>query len=214
MRKLFLAGAALGMLGSSLLAAEGPSAQEILERARLNQMSQQQELKAQIRTGATKIPLRITLDGPEIRYEFSDPKQIIVVKMGEKGSRVEEITENGASKVSSNRFDSAVRGSDFTYEDLSLGFLYWKNAKFLPDEAITVIPCYRLELRPNTDSQYSIVRAWISKKDGALVKAECYGPKGTLSAKIQAVGTKTIKIYRMKDGASRNADPTYLKLLD
>ena len=50
-RKLFLAGAILGLLGSSLLAAEGPTAQEILEQARLNQMAQHQEIKAQIRTG-------------------------------------------------------------------------------------------------------------------------------------------------------------------
>ena len=89
-------GVLLLILASSPLVWAGPTATEILERARLTQGSQHRVLLGQLRTGSTVIPFRLVLNGPEIRYEFSNPKQILVVKMGEQGSRLEEITKEGA----------------------------------------------------------------------------------------------------------------------
>ncbi len=220
------------LLGSGLLflpvisssAAEKPTAPEILKGARFNQSSQHRVLRGQLRTGGEKIPFRLVLNGPEIRYEFSDPSQILVLKMGEQSSRFEEVTKEGSEQVKTGRFDDFVRNSDVTYEDLALRFLYWKDAKIIGDDTIAGISYYKLELHPDgSPSQYGTVRAWIGKRSGALAQAESYGRNGILAAKFTVTSIrplsdgayifKQMRIERMSGGKAKDSTPTYLEIM-
>lgn len=205
-------------LPPSLRADPAPSAAQILEKARLTEGSQHHVLRAQLRTGPTVIPFRLVLNGPEIRYEFSNPKQILVLKLGQEGARLEEITKEGAERVAFSRFDDRVRNSDITYEDLTLQFLYWKNATIKEQSGST----YVLDLHPGgVPSQYGTVRAWI--RNGALEKAECYTRKGLPLAKFKVTGVtaplsdgtrffSSMRIERMVDGKSKDESPSYLEI--
>jgi hypothetical protein len=198
------------------------TAAEILERAAMTQSSQHRVLDAVLRTDDQKIPFRLVLNGPEIRYEFSNPEQVFVVKLGPK-ARIQEVTPDKASRIPAAKYDAAVRNSDVTYEDLALRFLYWKDAKLVSEEGLAAGRSYKLEMHPgDIPSQYGTVRAWINEKSGGLDKAECYNRKGQLVARFSvrsirklSDGTwifKSMRIERMDDGKSRDSEPTYLEI--
>lgn len=218
---LFLGAALMGIAGPAQ-AAEVTAA-EILERAAMVQSSQHRVLNAVLRNDDQKFPLRLVLNGSEIRYEFNDPGQVFVVKLGPK-SRIDEVTGEGHSRIPTANYDARVRDTDVTFEDLALRFLYWKNAKFLEDERVGIVACHKLELHPGAiPSQYGTVLAWIIKDAGALKKAECYDRKGKLAARFETLSFKTLpsdgarifgsmRIERMENGKSKDVAPTYLDI--
>lgn len=214
---------AVSLLCASVTArAEDPSAAEILERAVMNQSSQHRVLNAVLvkPEEGTKIPFRLVLNGPEFRYEFSNPEQVFVVKLGDK-SRIQEVTSEGTSRIPVAKYDARVLNTDITFEDLALRFLYWKDAKIMGEEGLGDFRCYKLELHPGAiPSQYWTVRAWVNKSSGALVKAECYDRNAVLVARFSARGVqslhdgtwifKTMRIERMQNGKKSDPSPTEL----
>lgn len=50
-----------------------PTAQELLQGVRLNQGAQHRVLRGQLRYEGKESPLRLVLNGNEIRYEFTKP---------------------------------------------------------------------------------------------------------------------------------------------
>src|SRR3954468_6365705 len=119
-----------------------PSAQEILRAVRLSQASQQQTLKGQLRSGPTKLPFRMVVSGPQVRYEFTAPAESIVVQLGDKESRLSEVTKDGNVRVTGRQFADSVRGTDISYEDLSLRFLYWQKATVEKEDSILMRKCW------------------------------------------------------------------------
>ncbi len=145
-------------------AASPPSAKEILESVRLQQAKQELELQGQLREGPVVIPFRLTQTGPVIRYSFSKPDEALQLRLGDNDSRLEEISGDRLEKIAPAQFDHKVRNTAVTYEDLSLRFLYWPNAKVIGDDTIQMVDCWRLELRaPPHQSQYATVRLWESR---------------------------------------------------
>src|SRR5271154_2205527 len=80
--------------------AADPSAQDILKSARLNESGQHRVLDGHLRHGAQIVPFRLVFDGDLIRYDFSNPPEALVLRLGERGSRLEEVTKSGAERVS------------------------------------------------------------------------------------------------------------------
>ena len=68
-----------------------------------------------------------------------------------------------AEKVSPRRFDERVRDTDISYEDLSMGFLYWPNAKVDGEQTMLLRKCWIVQVEPpnGSDSQYSRVMLWV-----------------------------------------------------
>src|ERR1700692_3378782 len=98
------------------LAEPAPSANEILDSVRLLESRQQIDLEGQLRENEIVIPFRLTQDGPSIRYAFTNPTEVLQLRLGEHGSRLDVVTENGQEKVEALR--QKIRGTGITYEDL------------------------------------------------------------------------------------------------
>src|SRR2546425_9944074 len=179
------------VLLAALLAAlpafgQQPSAQDILREARLNQSGQHRVLRGRLRHGSDTLPFGLVMEGNEIRYEFSNPDQTLRLRLGEKGSRLEEITRKGAERVTAARFDQLVRNTDISYEDLTLHFLYWPDGEVLGEDTQLTRRCWKLRLRPATrkDSQYGLIDLWVEQQSGALLEADAYGWDGKLAERF------------------------------
>jgi len=204
-------------------AEEDADPQFILKQVRLAQSKQNSTLTGAIRTGGKSLPFRLVSGSGTIRYEFTDPAQVIQLRMGEKEPRLEEITGGKTEKVSPKRFDDRVRDTDISYEDLSMGFLYWPNATVRGEQTMLLQKCWIIRVEPgaNTNSQYGKVDLWISKKNGALMQAEAFDSAGKLSRKFKVIsgqpigdGLWMLKEMRIESMQGRSADktPTYLDI--
>ncbi len=197
--------------------------QAILKTVRLAQAAQNSTLTGAIRTGSKSLPFRLVSKSGTIRYEFTDPVQVIQLRLGEKDVRLEEITAGKTEKVSPRRFDDRVRNTDISYEDLSLGFLYWPTATIRGEQTMLLQKCWIIRVEPGSrgDSQYRKVDLWISKKNGALMQAEAFDSADKLSRRFKVIsgqpvgdGLWMLKEMRIESMQGRSSDrtPTYLDI--
>src|SRR5262249_49153819 len=125
-------------------------------------------------------------------------------------------------KVKPAQFDRKIRGTDLTYEDLSLKFLYWPNSQLLGTENIRSRNCWKLELLPSAkDSQYSRVLLWVDKASGALMRLEGYDSTGQLAKRFEVVSAqkiedrwflKQMRIETLQPGTKHVLSRTYLEI--
>ncbi len=211
------------MFCPSLTRAETPGAQQILEAVRLNQSGQHRELNGRLRNEDRVIPFRLVLNGGEIRYEFENPEQAIVLRLAEKSSQLLEETKSGTSRVSEARFDAPVRDTDITYEDLALRFLYWPKAKIDGEETVLTRRCWKLHLEPGTrgNSQYSVVILWVEKESGAFLRADGFDWDLKLTKRFEVRSVqksegvwilKQMRIQKIDPARKKDTSPTYLEI--
>ena len=212
------------LAGRPARAQDDADPQAILKTVRLAQASQNSTLTGAIRTGGKSLPFRLVSSSGTIRYEFTNPAQIIQLRMSDKEARLEEINGSGkAEKVSPRRFDERVRDTDISYEDLSLGFLYWPNATIHGEQTMLLQKCWIIRVEPGSrkDSQYGKVDLWISKKNGALMQAEAFDPAGKLSRRFKVISGQSLGdgLWMLKEmriesmqGRSSDPNPTYLDI--
>jgi hypothetical protein len=206
---------------SSICAAPAPSAKEILDSVRMLEARQQLDLRGQLRENEIVIPFRLIQNGPIIRYAFSNPEEVLQLRLGENGSRLDLVTDTGAEKFA-RKLDLKVRGTGVTYEDLALKFLYWPNARVLGDETVRTRSCWKLQLQPpSRDSQYSNVFLWIDKTSGALMRMEGYDWNGQLAKRFEVVSAqkidnrwflKQMRVEELQPGTSKVQSRTYLEI--
>lgn len=199
-----------------------PSARDILDSVRMRQTHQQIDLQGQLRQNDVLVPFRLTQTGPVVRYSFSNPDQALQLQLGEEDSRLEEISREGIEKIAPAQFDHKVRGTDVTYEDLSLKFLYWPDAELLGSDTIRTRPCWKLQLRsPNRQSQYGTVRLWVDKSGGALMRLEGYDANGQLAKRFEVISAqkienrwflKQMRIEQFQPGTRHVQSRTYLEI--
>lgn len=213
----------LVLVFSSVLARADPDAESILRSARVNPLGQPIVLDAQLRAGGVKVPFQIAVRDGKIAYLFSDPAQEILLGFGDEASTLEERKDGKTRAVSPARFDDSVRGGLLTYEDLALRFLYWKNPKLLGEEKVGPSTAYKIEIpAPPTATEYGVVRVWVDKEQGALVKIEGYDRQGRLS-KVFSVNSvqkidgqwmlKQMRVERIDPGTRKTTLRTYLEIL-
>src|SRR6266513_1917113 len=81
-------------IAATILAAP-PSAKEILDSVRMLEARQQIDLDGQLRENETVIPFHLTQAGSLIRYSFTDPDEVLQLRLGENGSRLDLVTDDG-----------------------------------------------------------------------------------------------------------------------
>lgn len=200
-----------------------PDAREILQTVRVAQASQHRVLRGRLRTGGATSAFRLVIDGPRIRYEFSEPKQIIQLRLMDRDTRLEEIVSGETERVTPARFDEMVRGSDISYEDLAMKFLYWPNPTVEGTQTMLLRKCWRIRTEPpaKTESQYGRVVLWIDQESGALMQAEAFDERGKFARRFKVIsgqkvgGTWMLKSMRIEAPATSrrpDATPTYLEI--
>jgi outer membrane lipoprotein-sorting protein len=207
------------LLACAVRGDETPDAKEILKSVRLAQTAENRTLTGVLRTEAKKVPFRLTMKDNAVRWEFTDPPQTLVLRLGESSSQLEEITADGKRKVTAARLDDRVRGSDITYADLAMNFLYWQNATVEGEQTIALTKCWQVLCLPppKSDSPYSKVRVWIGKENGALCKTEMFNREDKLarsflvmSAQKTEDGLWLLKSMRILATGARS--PSYLEI--
>ena len=215
--------AALALFVGPLHAEDAPDPHTILKTVRVAQSEQNRALNGAIRNGGKSLPFRLVCAGNVIRYEFSNPSQVLQVRLGENNARLEEIVDGKTAKVSQRRFVDTVRDTDISYEDLSLCFLYWPNATVQGEQTMLLQKCWIVRVQPGSqgDTQYSKVDLWISKKTGALMQAEAFDAAGKLSRRFKVMsgqslggGLWILKEMRIESfgGGAKDRNPTFLDI--
>jgi hypothetical protein len=217
----FLAASTLQLFIASTIHAEpAPSAKEILESVRMRQTQQQIDLNGQLRQDALVVPFHLIQSGPVVRYIFSDPDESLQLQLGENDSRLDELSSDGVQKVA--QFDHKIRGTDVTYEDLALKFIYWPDIDLQGTETVRTRKCWKLRLHaPSRQSQYSSVLLWIDKASGALMRMEGYDWGGELAKRFEVVSAqkidnrwflKQMRIEALQPGTNKVQSRTYLEI--
>lgn len=94
-----------------------------------------------------------------------------------------------------------IQDSDITWADLTLSFLWWRNASIVGKETVKGYSCYIVDVVPpdsinvagtNTSAAlpYASVRLWIEKKNRVLLQAEGRASDGT---PIRTMWVKSVK---------------------
>jgi len=199
-----------------------PSAKEILDQVRLQQSGQQLDLQGQLRSDATVIPFRITQTGPVIRYTFANPPEVVQLRLGDNGSRLDLVNENSTKKFAASRLDDKIGGTGITYGDLALKFLYWPDAQVVGADTLRTRNCWKLRLTaPEKDSPYRSILLWVDKESGAIMRMEAYDSKGTLSKRFEVVSAqkidgrwflKQMRVEEMEPGSNKVKSRSYLEI--
>src|ERR1700730_10968904 len=212
---------ALGLVPHLSLAQQDANA--ILDQIRSAQAKISRTLSGRLRPeNADPIPFQLQLKGPEFDYQFTNPPETIRLQLTDTGSVLTDQKAAGQQVLSGSRLSDAVRGTDITYEDLSLRFIYWKNARFEGEQRVRTITCSIVLVQPSSrNSEYSSVRLWIAKDRGALMKAEGFNSQGKVVKRFEVISGqqiegktifKQIRIERLDPHNDNVISRTYLEL--
>lgn len=220
--RLLLASTVQLFIALTAAAEPPPSAQDILASVRMRQAQQQIDLQGQLRENEIVIPFRLTQDGPLIRYSFENPEEVLQLRLGEDGSRLDVVTDSGTEKIAASKLDQQIRGTGVSYEDLAFKFLYWKDGRVLGRQTVRARGCWKLQLNaPSRESQYSKVVLWVDRNGGALMRLEGYDWKGQLRKRFEVVSAqkidnrwflKQMRIEEFQPGTNKVQARTYLEI--
>jgi hypothetical protein len=206
----------------SIYGAPVPSANEILASVRMMEARQQIDLQGQLRENDIVIPFRLIQNGPLIRYSFTNPDEVLQLRLGQNSSRLDLITDTGTEKFAAEKLNQKIRGTSLTYEDLAFKFLYWQTARILGEENVRTRNCWKLQLRaPSRESQYSNVLLWIDKTSGALMRMEGYDWNTQVVKRFEVVSAqkidnrwflKQMRIEELQPGTNHAQSRTYLEI--
>jgi hypothetical protein len=177
----------------SIFGQPAPTAKDILASVRMIEAQQQIDLQGQLRENDIVVPFRLTQNGPLIRYSFTNPDEVLQLRLGEKSSRLDLVTGAGTEKFAASKLNQKIRGTSVTYEDLAFKFLYWQTGRVLGEENVRTRNCWKLQLRaPSRESQYSNILLWVDKTSGALMRMEGYDWNGQLVKRFEVVSAQKI----------------------
>jgi Outer membrane lipoprotein-sorting protein len=206
----------------SIYGAPVPSANEILASVRMIEARQQIDLQGQLRENDLVIPFRLIQNGPLIRYSFTNPDEVLQLRLGQNSSRLDLVTDTGTEKFAAEKLNQKIRGTSLTYEDLAFKFLYWQTARVLGEENVRTRNCWKLQLRaPSRESQYSNVLLWIDKASGALMRMEGYDWNAQVVKRFEVVSAqkidnrwflKQMRIEELQPGTNHAQSRTYLEI--
>ena len=202
-------------------AQEDPNA--ILDQIRFAQARISKPLTGRLRPeDGASIPLQLQLKGSEIDYQFSNPPETLKLQLTDSGSILSDEDAAGRQNLAGSKLQEPVRGTDISYEDLSLHFIYWKNAKLEGEQRVRAITCSIVDVQPpSRNTAYSTVRLWIAKDRGALIKAEGFDWQGKLVKRFEVISGqrveektifKQIRIERINASTGKVVSRTYLEL--
>ena len=195
----------------------------ILDQIRFAQAQISKPLTGRLRPeDGVSIPFELRLKGSEIDYQFSNPPETLNLQLTDSGSILTDDDAAGRQTLSGSKLQGAVRGTDITYEDLSLRFIYWRNAKLNGEQRVRAITCSIVDVQPpSRNTAYSTVRLWIAKDRGALIKAEGFDWQGKLVKRFEIISGqrveektifKQIRIERINADTGKVVSRTYLEL--
>ena len=216
--------ALLLLIGSGVTRLFSQDAEAILEAARMNPTTHSAALRAQIRGEESTLPLTIRLRNGVVRYEFTAPEQTISLKLSPTETQLSEQLGGTIQPVSPTHRHDQIRNSGITYQDLSLGFLYWPHPVIQGEETVKTRAAWKIDLQaPVSEPLYGVARVWIDKETGAILRIEAFDKKGLLLRRFEVIsgqqidGCWTLKQMRIESFSPGNSHDVlsrnYLEIL-
>jgi len=201
---------------------------DVLKMVRYSYTRINRSFKGQLRHDKKKIPYLLALRPQSITFRFGTPDQVIQLTT-DKGNLVLKESFGDKSKlevVKPEWYRSRIRGTDVTFDDISMRFLYWpnakiidKNAKYLRRNAWVV-----QVMNPSGLGEYGSVRVWVDKGSGSMLKMEGYEPiegRKIKEFKVQSVKkmgdiwmVDQMLIETLNPATGKRISRTYLDILD
>ncbi len=182
--------AAFFFFAAEIVHSASPDPQEVLRVARMASTSQEASVRGQLRMGAEVAPFTLKVSFGRLWFGFENPRRVFEVRLGEESSGV---YDDKGRPMSKGMQEPVVNGAGATVEDLSLGFLYWPDARLLGKEIVRTRPAWKIELRPGKgDSEFAVVRVWVDEDSGALLRVEGYDWQGKLLRRFEVVSGQRI----------------------
>jgi hypothetical protein len=178
---------------SSLLRAQDtaePTAEEIQRLVKLSYIRQKMTLKGQLRNDetGTEAPFELSMLENTIRFRFDNPVQIINLDLNDKGFVLREVVKGKNAPVPKARYAETIRGTDITYEDVSLRFLYWPKPVKLDKETVKHRTCWKLRLdNPDSSGAYGVAFIWVDSGSGSIMRMEGYDRQGKLIKRYEVI---------------------------
>ncbi len=182
----------------SPLSVLGQDAETILQSARMNPTTHTATLRARIRGENASIPMTIRLKDHIVRYEFENPSQTIYLTLSPTETQLSEEVNGKMKPVSPIHRHDFLRQTGITYQDLSLGFLYWPHPVIQGEETVKTRPSCKIDLQaPASEPLYGLARVWIDKESGAILRIEGYDKKGLLLRRFEVISGQQIDGFWM-----------------
>ena len=176
----------------SAASAQEPSAQQILEGARISATLTKLDdgLKGNLRKGNSNTPITLFLKGKDIQFQFAEnngPWRIFHTRIGDENFSLYEIINGKTVEFPPAKIVEPIAATDLTYEDLALRFFYWPNPKLEATEDVGGQPCYKLRVdKPKgAAGKYEVVYVWVHKKFGAFMRIRGHDKSGGLVKEFQ-----------------------------
>ncbi len=224
MKRLSLAAISAALLvGMSDPAQADAAAERILAGVRHGAALQKGKLTGHLRKDGRRTPLTLTMNGQVISFQFFTNNKWggFQMQLREGNAKLFNLVQGKAKPFPASQIGQAVLGSDVTYEDLSLRFLYWKDAKIEGADIIKTQKCHKIRLNnPGKDGRYKTVYIWVHQKFGALMQVAGYDAAGNLLKKfhvtdlmeVDKVQTlKKMNVNTYKTGTNKVIGVTYLE---
>ncbi|MFZ4115863.1 MAG: outer membrane lipoprotein-sorting protein [Chthoniobacterales bacterium] len=181
-------------IATSLCRANQPTAETLLQEARLRPTTHPMTLAATIRGGEEALPLTFKIEKSHISYQLHDPDETILLTLEPTSSLVSDFKNGKSSVMSDERRYQDIRGTGVTYDDLSLGFLYWPHPRLAGKETLRGIKASIVELTPpaHHTSPYGSARLWIDQNSGAPLRMEGWNQQGQLVKRFEVISAQKI----------------------
>jgi len=200
----------LYLLAASCGAATEPSAEALLREARLRPTTHPITLAAEIRGADEPLPLTFKIGKGQIKYQLHDPEETILLKLGAINSSLSETKKGTSNLVTSEKRYQEIRSTGVTYDDLSLGFLYWPHPRLAGTQQLRGTKASMLELFPPQDNQgpYGSARLWIDQNSGAPLRMEGFDKNGNLLKRFEVISAQKIDdLWTLKEMRIETFDP-------
>ena len=202
------------------------TANDILKLVRYSYTLFDQSFEGRLRRGFKKTPFQLTLEPNHVRFRFSDPAQIIHLSVTGDKAYLKEVVKGSDAPIADSRYNEEIRGTDVTFEDLAMRFLYWPNPVIhQQNDEVKGRDCWWVRVRnPDGIGSYATVDIWVDKASGGLLKMIGYNAQGGAVKRFTVVGGKKIKDVWMVDemriekleptsDGAKTISKTYLEIL-
>lgn len=185
------------------VSAQPESADSLLKEMRSMLVSQgSRDVAGNIRKGKVKVPFSLSARQETIvfQYKHDNAWKRFDVRIGDKKVDLLMVNKGKAVVMAPSAYAQPIAGTDVTYEDLSMRFLYWKGSAILPDSQDSRIKgrdCYIVQA-PNPSpgvGQFATVRMWVDKENGTVWQIDGYGADGKLRKRFSITS-----VQRLSDG--------------
>ena len=194
MKTFFLTSVCLA-LGLSAVQAQLPEAADILRTARYVATLNDTDLTGTLRKSGVdgSAPIALFLrENQGIEFQVHDGKiwNKFQLKLTEDEYDLFEGVGDNIKRFNKAKLTQPVMGTDLTYEDLAMSFLYWPNSKTIGEESLGIgRDAWKVRLvNPRAAGNYKTVDVWVHKKSGALMQNNGHRADG-----------KCIKVFKVTE---------------